>query len=106
MESIFLNLFTNAIKYKAPNRNLVISIHTEDRADKILLVFEDNGIGIDVKRFKDRLFGLYQKFHNHPESKGFGLYLIKSQIESLGGSIEVESTVNVGTKFLIKFPRC
>jgi signal transduction histidine kinase len=105
LESIFLNLFTNAIKYRSSNRMLEISIHTVDDGDGVLLVFKDNGIGIDVNRYKDRLFGLYQKFTDHPEGKGFGLYLMKSQIESLGGSIAIESTVDVGTKFLIRIPR-
>jgi signal transduction histidine kinase len=65
--------------------------------------FEDNGLGIDLDRYRDRIFGLYQRFHEHPESKGFGLYLIKSQIEALGGTIHIESKVNVGTKFKINF---
>lgn len=103
-ESIFLNLFTNAIRFQSSERNLEIQIYTQKLENSILLVFEDNGIGIDIERYKDRLFGLYQKFHNHVESKGFGLYLIKSQIESVGGEIDVESKINFGTKFLIKFP--
>ncbi len=99
-----MNLFTNAIRFQSSERNLEIQIYTQKLENSILLVFEDNGIGIDIERYKDRLFGLYQKFHNHVESKGFGLYLIKSQIESVGGEIDVESKINFGTKFLIKFP--
>ena len=68
-----------------------------------LKVFEDNGIGINLKRHKDRVFGLYQRFHNHQNSKGLGLYLVKSQLETLGARIEIESRVDEGTKFFIKF---
>ncbi len=105
MESIFLNLFTNAIKYRSNERELKILIVTRDNGTKNQLVFSDNGLGIDLNRYKDRIFGLYQKFHDHPESKGFGLYLIKSQVEALGGTIHIESNVDVGTKFIINFPK-
>ncbi|MGP0580476.1 ATP-binding protein, partial [Paenibacillus peoriae] len=70
----------------------------------IVLTFQDNGIGFDVARHKSKLFGLYQRFHDRPNSKGLGLYLIKSQMESLGGSIEADSTVEVGTTFTLRFP--
>ena len=67
--------------------------------------FTDNGIGIDTERHKDKLFKLYQRFHDNPDGKGLGLYLIKSQIETLGGTIEIESKVDVGTTFIIKFKK-
>ncbi|MBP7282223.1 MAG: PAS domain S-box protein [Leptospiraceae bacterium] len=103
LESIFLNLFTNALKYSSPTRNLEIKIHSKRIGNEIQLEFEDNGIGINLKRHKDRVFGLYQRFHNHQNSKGLGLYLVKSQLETLGARIEIESRVDEGTKFFIKF---
>ncbi|WP_247237601.1 PAS domain-containing sensor histidine kinase [Telluribacter sp. SYSU D00476] len=105
IESIFLNLLSNSIKYRSYDRKLKISITTREIENGIQLVFSDNGIGIDLKRYGNRLFGLYQRFHDRPNSKGFGLYLIKSQIESLGGSIQVESKVNEGTSFIITFKK-
>jgi signal transduction histidine kinase len=69
-----------------------------------MIIFKDNGIGIDLDRNKDKVFGLYQKFHNYPDSKGLGLYLVKSQVEGMGGTITIESEVNAGTKFVMKFP--
>ena len=71
--------------------------------DNVTLFFKDNGMGIDLERNRDKIFGLYQRFHNHPDSKGLGLYLVKSQVESLGGSISVESEVDKGTTFTITF---
>ena len=103
LESIFSNLFTNAIKYRSPDRKLKISVRIKDVGTQYQMSFEDNGLGIDLDRYRDRIFGLYQRFHEHPESKGFGLYLIKSQIEALGGTIHIENKVNVGTKFKINF---
>ncbi|WP_296149687.1 PAS domain S-box protein [uncultured Flavobacterium sp.] len=103
LESILLNLLTNAIKYRNLSKKLNITITTKIKRDKILLVFEDNGIGIDMERNKDKIFGLYQRFHNYPDSKGLGLYLVKSQVETMGGTIEAQSEVNKGTKFTLTF---
>lgn len=102
-ESIVLNLLTNAIKYRPKDKTLKIEIASKEVNNKVILSFKDNGIGIDLERNKDKVFGLYQRFHNYPDSKGLGLYLVKSQVESMGGIIEIESEVNIGTKFTITF---
>ena len=103
IESILLNLLTNSIKYKSENRKLKISITAEQIDNKAVLTFKDNGIGIDLERNGDKVFGLYQRFHNYPDSKGLGLYLVKSQVETMGGTISIESEVNKGTSFTITF---
>ena len=105
LESIFLNLLTNSIKYAHPDRKPLISIKTMKNPydGGIKLIYSDNGIGMDMQRIKDRIFGLYQRFHNNADSKGIGLYLIHSQITALGGTIEVDSEENVGTTFTINF---
>jgi PAS domain S-box-containing protein len=103
LESIFLNLLTNAIKYRAPIRQLKITISTKVEDGNLIITFKDNGIGIDLEKNKDKIFGLYQRFHNHPDSKGLGLYLVKSQVESMNGTISVSSVVGKGTTFTIIF---
>ena len=103
IESILMNLLTNSIKYKSENRKLKISIATSQLNDTVILTFKDNGIGIDLERNKDKVFGLYQRFHNYPDSKGLGLYLVKSQVETMGGIIDIESQVNKGTIFTLIF---
>lgn len=103
IESILLNLLTNSIKYKSENQKLKITITTNQVNDTTILLFKDNGIGIDLERNRDRLFGLYQRFHNYPDSKGLGLYLVKSQVEAMGGTIKIESKVNKGTTFTLIF---
>lgn len=103
IESILLNLLTNSIKYKSENRKLKISITAEQIENQVVLTFKDNGIGIDLERNRDKVFGLYQRFHNYPDSKGLGLYLVKSQVETMGGTISIESEVNQGTTFTITF---
>ncbi|WP_406844251.1 PAS domain-containing protein [Flavobacterium soyae] len=103
IESILLNLLTNSIKYKSENRKLKISITAEQIDHHAILTFKDNGIGIDLERNRDKVFGLYQRFHNYPDSKGLGLYLVKSQVETMGGTISIDSEVNKGTTFTITF---
>jgi signal transduction histidine kinase len=103
LESILLNLLTNAIKYKSENKKSKITISANKIDDVVFLVFKDNGIGIDLVKNKDKIFGLYQRFHDYPDSKGLGLYLVKSQIEAMGGSINIESEVNKGTTFTLTF---
>lgn len=103
LESILMNLLTNSIKYKSQSKRLKISISTKEVNNKTVLKFKDNGIGIDLERNSEHVFGLYQRFHDYPDSKGLGLYLVKSQIESLGGNITIESEVNKGTQFTLTF---
>ena len=103
LESIFLNLLTNAIKYRDPVRQLQVTIATKVVDDNLIITFKDNGIGIDLEKNMDKIFGLYQRFHNYTDSKGLGLYLVKSQVESMGGTISVASNVGKGTTFTIVF---
>ena len=103
LESILLNLVTNAVKYSSPKRQSVIKVRTEKYDEGVKLYFSDNGLGIDLQRYKDRIFGLYQRFHDHADSKGLGLYIVSSQIRVMGGEIDVESEVDKGTTFIITF---
>ncbi|MDA9555632.1 ABC transporter substrate-binding protein [Pelobium sp.] len=104
-ESILLNLLTNAIKYKSSDRALEINLSTSENDEYIIFKVQDNGIGIDLEKNKNKIFGLYQRFNPNVEGKGIGLFIIKSHIESLSGKIEVESSINVGTTFTIYFSK-
>jgi PAS domain S-box-containing protein len=103
LESIFQNLLTNAIKYHSPARKPLIHFKSSLGNDYIELKVEDNGQGIDMERFGDKLFGLHKTFHNHDEARGVGLFLVKTQIEAMGGKIKAESEVDKGTAFIIRF---
>lgn len=100
-ESIIQNLLSNAIKYKHPDRDPVISIDFSFDQKEFKLMISDNGMGIDLDKFGNDVFGLYKTFHYNSDAEGVGLYLIKSQIESFGGSISVDSKVGEGTTFTI-----
>lgn len=104
LESIFQNLLTNAIKYRSPKRKPAIHFRSYViNNHHVELQVVDNGQGIDMDRFGDKLFGLHKTFHEHKEARGVGLFLIKSQIKTMGGSISVESEVDKGTTFTIRF---
>jgi PAS domain-containing protein/two-component sensor histidine kinase len=106
MESIMLNLVTNAIKYSDPDKvHPKIIFTTETKEDFVVLNVKDNGLGIDLEKHKEVIFGLYQTFHRNNDARGVGLYLTKNQIENMGGKIEVESTLNFGTTFKIYFKK-
>ena len=101
LESIILNLSSNALKYSHPQRQPVISIDMFTTPHGIIITLADNGMGIDLDKYGNKIFGLYNTFHGNPDSEGIGLYITKNQIEALGGKIEVESQVGEGTTFII-----
>lgn len=103
LESIFLNLVGNSIKYKSKDRVPKIFIKSKIIDGKIKLIFQDNGLGIDLERHGHKLFGLNKVFHRHPEAKGVGLFMVKTQVEALNGTINATSEVNKGTVFSINF---
>ncbi len=102
LESIILNMLSNAIKYRHPDRKPEIRIKAYSEEGHYYLEIADNGLGIDMERNRDKLFGMYKTFHSNENSKGIGLFITRNQVESMGGTIEVESEVNKGTTFKIK----
>lgn len=105
LQSIFQNFISNSIKYRHPQKKPLIYISSAVEDNFYTIAFKDNGLGIDLERYSDRLFGLYQRFHAGKEGKGLGLYMIKSQIEAMGGKIEVQSKVEEGTTFKVFFKK-
>ncbi len=101
--SVFYNLISNSIKYSKPNEQPIIEIKSKKENGKIILTFKDNGLGIDLKTKGDKIFGLYKRFHSHVEGKGMGLFMVKIQVESLGGKITIASEPYKGTEFTIIF---
>src|SRR5829696_2585517 len=104
LHSIFFNLISNSLKYRQPTVAPMIKITSQKIDGKIVLLFEDNGIGIDLSTAREHVFGLYKRFHtDRAEGKGMGLYMVKTQVESMGGKISISSEVNAGTQFRIEF---
>jgi len=104
MYSIFYNLVLNSIKYKRVGTDPVISIFTRKKGDRLEITFKDNGRGIEEKNFKN-LFGLYKRFDTNVEGKGIGLFMVKMQVENLGGKISVQSEPGAGATFKLEFAK-
>jgi PAS domain S-box-containing protein len=101
LDSILLNLFTNAIKYKSPERKATLEIDYEIIDDYTVINFRDNGLGLDLKKNGHKLFGMYKTFHGNEDAKGIGLFITKNQLEAMDGKIEIESKVGHGSNFKI-----
>ncbi len=101
VHSILLNLVSNAIKYRSPERDLHVRIATRNQGDYTVIEVSDNGLGIDLRIFSDDIFKMYKRFHHHQQGKGLGLYLIKAQAESLNGFVEVMSEPGEGSTFYV-----
>jgi PAS domain S-box-containing protein len=104
-ESIALNLISNAVKYRNPERkNNFVKISCKLNETDWVFKVEDNGLGFDLERYKDRLFGMNQTFHQHPQARGIGLFLVKNQVEAMGGTIVAESEEGKGSAFTVTLP--
>nr|WP_314897093.1 PAS domain S-box protein [uncultured Flavobacterium sp.] len=101
LESILYNIISNSIRYSHPERKPIIIIKWFMENDMKVLQISDNGIGIDLVRNADKIFGMYKTFSNNVDSKGIGLFITKNQIDAMGGNITVESEPNIGTTFKI-----
>lgn len=104
MYNIFQNLLANTIKYRQLAKPLEVNVWTERKGSCMYLYFQDNGLGIDLEKNRKKMFGLYNRFHQHIKGKGIGLHIVKAQIEVMNCKIEVKSEVNNGTCFEICFP--
>jgi signal transduction histidine kinase len=103
LRSILYNLLSNALKYRHPDRLPHIRLACATEGNTLVLKVQDNGLGVsELQRM--RLFQLFQRLHTHVEGSGLGLYMVKKIVENAGGTIEVQSQVNEGTTFTIRFP--
>jgi len=103
--SIFYNLISNSIKFKRQEEKLILQITSYQKGDKINIHFGDNGKGIDLEANGDKLFGLYRRFDTSVDGKGMGLYMVKTQVETLGGTMKVQSKPGVGTTFMVELSK-
>ncbi|HVW14795.1 MAG TPA: HAMP domain-containing sensor histidine kinase [Mucilaginibacter sp.] len=103
IDSIVLNFLTNAIKYRHPDRPPFIRLSAGGRGKELAFKITDNGLGIDMKRYGEKLFGMYQTFHGNADAKGIGLFITRYQVEAMGGRVEVDSKPGEGTTFTVYF---
>ncbi|HEY8401421.1 MAG TPA: ATP-binding protein, partial [Cytophagaceae bacterium] len=104
INNIFYNLISNGIKFRKKDVNPVIEIYTRLQNNIPMILFKDNGIGINLKKHGDKLFQPYKRFELSTQGKGLGLHITRTQIEAMGGHIEIESEPGKGTTFKVHFP--
>ncbi|PKD17140.1 hypothetical protein APR41_06820 [Salegentibacter salinarum] len=103
LESILLNILSNSLKYRNPEKPLEIELNCFSSKKRIVLNIKDNGLGIDLKKYGKDLFGMYKTFHGNADAQGIGLFITKYQVEAMGGEISVESAVGEGADFKVSF---
>lgn len=101
VSSILYNLISNSIKYRATGRKPLVVVASRTADEFVTLEVRDNGLGLNLDKHKEKLFGLYKRFHTHVDGKGLGLFLVKLQAESLGGKVEIESKEGEGSVFRV-----
>ena len=104
LDSILLNLVSNAIKYSDPDKDSYLAITAETLYGQVNIFVKDNGLGIDLQKHGKKIFHLYKTFHEREDSRGLGLFMVKNQIEAMNGAISIQSEVGVGTTFKITIP--
>jgi PAS domain S-box-containing protein len=103
LRSVVYNLLSNALKYSHPNRPPQVLVRCHQTKGYAVLEVQDNGLGLDQGQ-QVRLFGMFQRFHDHVEGTGIGLYMVKRMVENVGGRIQVQSQLGEGTTFVVFFP--
>ena len=104
LQSVLINIISNAVRYcKKTDENRYIKFNYYQEEEFSILEIEDNGIGINMQRHKDKIFGLYKTFSNNKDATGIGLFITKNQVEAMGGKIEIQSELNKGSTVRIYF---
>ena len=101
LDSIILNFLTNAIKYRSDKRLPKIRLTASVQDEYVIFKVGDNGLGIDMDKYGDKLFQMYNTFHANKDAVGLGLFITRNHIESIGGKVSVSSKVGVGSEFSI-----
>ncbi|WP_149496752.1 sensor histidine kinase [Roseiconus lacunae] len=105
LRQVLLNLVVNAIKYNDKGTEGRVEIRLEESGDFARVNVIDNGKGIEQTHF-DRIFKMYQRVSpGNIEGSGMGLAIVKKQVERLGGTIKLESSVGTGSTFLVDWPK-
>ncbi len=102
LEEIFVELITNALQFSHNHRPPVINFAARAEGNNVFITVGDNGIGMDMLKTKNKIFGLYQRFHNIGNGKGLGLYMVQAKLNAFSYTLTAESVVNGGSVFTLR----
>lgn len=106
LRQVWVNLISNALKFTRPRSRAIIEIAAQDAGKEFVFHIKDNGVGFDM-RYKDKLFGLFQRLHRVEEFEGTGVGLANVQriVHRHGGSVRAESLLGEGSTFYFALPK-
>ncbi|WP_255572344.1 MULTISPECIES: PAS domain S-box protein [unclassified Cellulophaga] len=103
VNNILISIISNAIRFGENKTGNKVELSADKIKGYTILVIKDNGIGIDLEKNKDKIFGMYKTFHQLEKSRGVSLYIARNQIEAMHGKFVIASKVGQGTTFKIYF---
>jgi len=104
IDNILYNLISNSINHRAADRIPWIELSFYPVSGYCQIVIKDNGKGFNMNQHADKVFEPFQRFDMEHNGKGLGLFLVKSQVTSLGGTVALNSKVNIGTQVEVLIP--
>ncbi|MTI30601.1 PAS domain S-box protein [Xanthovirga aplysinae] len=100
---IFINLIKNSIQYRKLNINSYIKVEVYRRMDRLIIEVSDNGQGIPTE-LKEKVFDMFFRANEFSTGSGLGLYLVRNAVDSLGGTIKLQSEKEKGASFRVSLP--
>jgi PAS domain S-box-containing protein len=104
LEMLLINLISNSYKYHDIHKPTpYIKVEVVHSQEEALILIKDNGLGIAAEH-QDNIFKMFYRATERSEGSGLGLYIVKEITQKLGGHIQVESTLGLGTQFTLQLP--
>ena len=104
LDSVIYNLISNAAKYRNPKNDSYVIIRAGRDRENTWITVEDNGLGMDLDKYGNKVFNLHSTFHDNDDSSGIGLFVTKNQVLAMDGEIDLESEPLKGTIFKVTLP--
>ena len=101
--SVFYNVMSNSVKYSDEKKLSHINISYLQTSDTVQIIFSDNGIGFDAESQREKIFKPFSRLNSKGEGKGLGLYLVKIEMDSMNGTVGIQSQVDAGTTVTLTF---